>query len=117
MRVSGRSRVPSPPASTTPFIPCPESEGRHQIRGRLDDACCVAPPRNSANYPSSSRLASVADPLPTLATDFRSGTLVQPPGRGGRRSPEARERREADVVPRRGIPPERAEPDERELDT
>src|SRR5437667_1941564 len=49
---------------------------RHQIRGRLDDAGCVAPPRNSANYSSSSRLASAADPPPTLATDFGSGTLA-----------------------------------------
>src|SRR5438876_11232684 len=44
--------------------------------GRLDDAGCVAPPRNSANYSSSSRLASAADPPPTLATDFGSGTLA-----------------------------------------
>src|SRR5437667_281672 len=49
---------------------------RHQIRGRLGDAGCVAPPRNSANYSSSSRLASAADPPPTLATDFGSGTLA-----------------------------------------
>src|SRR5207249_2590961 len=55
---------------------CPEPEIRHQIRGRLDDAGCVAPPRNSANYSSSSRLASAADPPPTLATDFGSGTLA-----------------------------------------
>src|SRR5207253_2266142 len=34
--------------------------------GRLDDAAYVAPPRNSANYSSSSRLASVADTPPTL---------------------------------------------------
>src|SRR5438552_10593530 len=65
---------------------------RHQIRGRLDDAGCVAPPRNSANYSSSSRLASLAEPPPTLATDFRSGTLAPrrraPPGDG-----EQRERR------------------------
>src|SRR6266702_1349083 len=55
-----------------PSVP---NEARHQIRGRLDDAGCVAPPRNSANYSSSSRLASAADPPPTLATDFGSGTL------------------------------------------
>src|SRR2546428_3345558 len=55
-----------------PSVP---NEARHQIRGRLDDAGCVAPPRNSANYSSSSRLASLAEPSPTLATDFRSGTL------------------------------------------
>src|SRR5882724_13480702 len=60
---------------------CPEPEVRHQIRGRLDDAGGVAPPRNSANYSSSSRLASAADPPPTLATDFGSGTL---PGLGRR---------------------------------
>src|SRR5438445_1815872 len=56
-----------------PSVP---NEARHQIRGRLDDAGCVAPPRNSANYSSSSRLASLAEPPPTLATDFRSGTLA-----------------------------------------
>src|SRR3989442_504180 len=55
---------------------CPEPEVRHPIRRRLDDAGCVAPPRNSANYSSSSRLASAADPPPTLATDFGSGTLA-----------------------------------------
>src|SRR5438093_12111416 len=55
---------------------------RHQSRGRLDDAGCVAPPRNSANYSSSSRLASAADPPPPLAADFGSGTLAG--GRGGR---------------------------------
>src|SRR5207249_2573282 len=60
-----------PPAGRS----CPESEVRHQIRGRLDDAGCVAPPRNSANYSSSSR-ASAADPPPTSATDFGSGTLA-----------------------------------------
>src|SRR5882724_8795648 len=54
----------------------PNPKSRHQIRGRLDDAGCVAPPRNSANYSSSSRLASAADPPPTLATDFGSGTLA-----------------------------------------
>src|SRR6266404_1580238 len=32
-------------------------------------------PRNSANYSSSSRLASAAEPPPTLATYFGSGTL------------------------------------------
>src|SRR5207244_12964378 len=37
------------------------------------------PPRNSANYSSSSRLASAADPPPTLATDFGSGTLTRRP--------------------------------------
>src|SRR3989442_4741132 len=56
---------------------CPEPEVRHPIRRRLDDAGCVAPPRNSANYSSSSRLASAADPPPTLATDFGSGTLAR----------------------------------------
>src|SRR5947207_868506 len=55
-----------------PSVP---NEARHQIRGRLDDAGCVAPPRNSANYSSSSR-ASAADPPPTSATDFGSGTLA-----------------------------------------
>src|SRR3989442_15115435 len=55
---------------------CPEPEVRHPIRRRLDDAGCVAPPRNSANYSSSSRLASAADPPPTYATDFGCGTLA-----------------------------------------
>src|SRR5438874_11254960 len=67
-----------PPRSTLfPYTTLFRSEIRHQIRGRLDDAGCVAPPRNSANYSSSSRLASLAEPPPTLATDFRSGTLAQ----------------------------------------
>ena len=36
----------------------------------------------SANYSSASRLASAAEPPPTLATDFGSGTLA---GKGGQR--------------------------------
>src|SRR5207249_8354108 len=39
------------------------------------DVCSSDLPRNSANYSSSSRLAIAADPPPTLATDFGSGTL------------------------------------------
>src|SRR5438874_2851416 len=51
-----------PPRSTLfPYTTLFRSEIRHQIRGRLDDAGCVAPPRNSANYSSSSRLASLAE--------------------------------------------------------
>src|SRR5438874_11526352 len=68
-----------PPRSTLfPYTTLFRSEIRHQIRGRLDDAGCVAPPRNSANYSSPPRLASAADPPPTLATDFGSGTLEEP---------------------------------------
>src|SRR5207249_4696285 len=89
---------------------CPEPGVRHQIRGRLDDAGCVAPPRNSANYSSSSRLASAIDPPPTLATDFGSGTLRGGArGQGERRGSDEREldrdrRALARLAPRRDAP-------------
>src|SRR2546428_7666660 len=90
-----------------PSVP---NEARHQIRGRLDDAGCVAPPRNSANYSSSSRLASAIDPPPTLATDCGSGTLRGGArGQGARRGSDEREldrdrRALARLAPRRDAP-------------
>src|SRR3989442_12668621 len=75
---------------------CPEPEVRHPIRRRLDDAGCVAPPRNSANYSSSSRLATAADPPPTLATDFGSGTLASAREPGARRLEDVLRRAAAD---------------------
>src|SRR5207248_10326513 len=89
-----------------PPTQCPEPEVRDQIRGRLDDAGCVAPPRNSANYSLSSRLASAADPPPTLATDFGSGTLdVDVPDRAPGWSRESGRRRLFSTVLRSHVAP------------
>src|SRR5213593_394459 len=82
----GRQRRPSYPVKSEQRRPVPVTRPMYGLHGAACVAGCVAPPRNSANYSSSSRLASAAEPPPALATDFGSGTLGCPAVPQGRRA-------------------------------
>src|SRR6185503_13640870 len=80
-----RAREGSPQGTRHPqrrevSLECPEPEVRHKISGGLTGSRCVAPPRNSFGYYSSSRLAGARDPTRSFATNFRFGTLEPPHG-------------------------------------
>jgi hypothetical protein len=48
-----------------------------RVEHDLDARAGVAPPRNMQNIPSPSRLGTAADCSPTLAPNFRLGTLAR----------------------------------------